>query len=61
MKDIILFYLIANSFYLGYIRLRDTGKLMVFGTIGSVLFSMYIGFLALPLTAIYWLKNKIFK
>lgn len=60
MMDWLLIYFIANCLFLAYVRLRDVGKLQKTGEVVGVIFVAYIGFLALPLQIIYWLKQKIF-
>jgi len=57
----ITLYLLVNCLFLAYIRLKDTAKLQQIGGILGAFLVVYIGLLALPLTLLYWIKNKIFK
>ena len=58
---IALVYFIFNSLFLGYIRLRDIGKLKKVQWFMKPFFVIYISIFALPLQLIYMLKNAIFK
>jgi len=60
MKNTIIIYLIINCLFLGYIRLRDVGKLKKVQGVMKPIFIIYISIMALPLQIIYWLKLKIF-